>query len=83
MAEEIAIEREVVFRDRDWGCGMFDANDVRCVVMDGRIWLMRGTTHVRITNDDLDDGGLDAAHARSIGMILIAAADEVEAEGRP
>lgn len=76
-APDTGIIRESVFRDQDWGLGMFDDDDVRVVVSDGRIFPMVGTRMMDFTCDGL---GLAASEARAIAMMLEAAAKEVEGE---
>lgn len=86
MSDKITIDREVTFRDQDWGVGMFDTNDdLRAVVTEeGRIWLMAGTDAVRFSNREqsppFDDDGIAPDEARSIAMILLHAASEVDGE---
>lgn len=70
---QFIIEESRVFRDRDFGLGMFeDDGDVRCEVVGDRVWLMCGSNQVRF-GEKIDDDGLAAEDAESIGHVLIAA----------
>lgn len=73
----IEVERSVVFRDADWGLGMFDDDDVRAVVVDKGIWLMRGTNLCDIAGRA---EGLSAIEARSVALVLLKAAEELEGQ---
>jgi hypothetical protein len=73
--DAIVITHDHVFRDRDWGLGMFDADNPHVVVDEDRIWLMIGTDPVEFGKTD---PFLDAISARSIASMLVAAADYVE-----
>lgn len=70
-----AIEHSHVFRDHDWGLGMFDDDNPHAVVTDGLIWMMVGTNPMEFKPDD---PGMKADEARAIAAMLLAAADELE-----
>lgn len=70
---QFIIEESRVFRDRDFGLGMFEDNgDVRCELIGDRVWLMCGSKQVRF-GEKIDDDGLSAEDAESIGHVLVAA----------
>ena len=75
--DAIVIAHDHVFRDRDWGLGMFDADNPHVVVDEDRIWLMIGTDPVEFGKTD---PFLGATEARSIASMLVAAADFLEGE---
>jgi hypothetical protein len=73
--DAITITHDHVFRDRDWGLGMFDADNPHVVVDEDRIWLMIGTDPVAFGKKD---PFLGAIEARAIAAMLVAAADFLE-----
>lgn len=74
--DDIVIERCVVFRDQDWGDGPFGENDLYAAVDDEGILLMCGHRMVEITENIV----LQPDEARAVAKMLLAAADEMEAQ---